>query len=143
MAPAGAISCAGKDTSATVGALGASAAASAASAADSAASAASFRRLAPLPLPVVRRSVVAGSPPPYTHTTIINAFDLLLETLSVYVLGLCLQYAVRNVVRKTPPGRRVRSSDVGGWGAFFAFGGPGVRSSVNYHSHKCFGAGEW
>ena len=139
MAPAGAISGAGEDTSATVGAMGAAAAASAAPAADSAASAASFRRLAPLPLPVVE-CVVAGTSPP-THTTIVNAFDLLLETLAVYVLGLCLPYAVRNVVRKTPPGRRVRSSDVGGWGAFFAFGGPGVRRSVNYHSHKRFCAG--
>ena len=42
-----------------------------------------------------------------------------------------------------PPGRHVRSSGVGGWGAFSAFGGSGVRNSVNYHRPSylsCVGA---
>ena len=79
-----------------------------------------------------------SAPPTHTH---VNASHIQLEALGVFVSGICLQLAVSNVGFRTPPGRRVRSSDVGGWGAFFAFGAPGVRSSVNYHSHLRFCAG--
>ena len=91
MAPAGAISCAGKDTSATVGALGASAAASSASAADSAASAASCRRPVPPPLRlrvVEKEAKCRWTSPPYLSMLLIYNWRLWESSFLVFAFSL-------------------------------------------------------